>query len=165
LSEATPLKPHDLAAAEINGWRGRCLDLYARGERSVDHSLELASRCDGIPAMKPLAGQRLAEVLRLAVEEPGTTEKQSTGLLLALERWSGINAQRAYLAHGVATVLLDRQGAWHAQFDFVRYQGKRREPQRWALSKNEALQFEAELEQAFMVLSAQLGHFRKRRSI
>jgi hypothetical protein len=162
LSGPDLLKPHDLAAAEINGWRGRCLDLFARGERAVDMALEAVSKLE-LP-MKPLAGQRLADVVRLAVEDTGATEKQSSALLLALERWSLINAHRAYLAHGVATVLLDRQGEWHVQFDFVRYQSKRRDQQRWPLSKDEALQFEAELEQAFKAISAQLGQFRKRYS-
>ena len=155
-------KPHDIATGVISSWRGRCLDFFARGERSVDMALELVSSRDASLSMKPLAGQRLADVVRLAVEEGGATEKQSTGLLLALERWSSINAKRAYLAHGVTTVLLDRHGDWHVQFDFIRYHAKRRDAERWACSKEEALQFEAALAEAFKALSAQLGHFRKR---
>ena len=79
-----------------------------------------------------------------------------------LEAWERVEPQRAYLAHGVATVMLDRQASWHAQFDFTKYQAKNRDPQRWNCSKREAEQFEADLEQGFKNLSAQLGQFRTR---
>ena len=156
------LKPHDLAADEINGWRGRCLDLFARGERTIDLALETA--LTGAPglAMKHLAGHRLADLAKLVSEEKTATEKQKQSLQSSLDSWLASNTKRAFLAHGVTTVLLDRHGDWHAQFDFVRYQGKQRQAERWSCSKHEAWDYERLLERSLILLSSQLGHFRKR---
>lgn len=162
MSDQSLAKPHDIAAGEIDGWRGRCLDLFAKTERAVAVALEAACDKDASLTIRHLAGQRMADLIKLIEGDGKATEKQRNALRRALEAWERVEPQRAYLAHGVATVMLDRQASWHAQFDFTKYQAKNRDPQRWNCSKREAEQFEADLEQGFKNLSAQLGQFRTR---
>ena len=156
------IRPHDLAADEINGWRGRCLNMFARGERSVDVALEAALAAGSGLGMKHLAGQRLADLAKLVSEEKTATEEQKQSLQSSLDSWLASNAKRAFLAHGVTTVLLDRHGDWHAQLDFVRYQGKQRQAERWSCSKHEAWDYERLLERNLTLLSSKLGQFRTR---
>lgn len=162
MSDETLANPYDIAAGEIDGWRGRCVDLFAKAERAVALALEAACDRDESLTIRHLAGQRLADLIKLVENDDKATEKQRNALRRALDAWERVEPQRAYFAHGVAKVLLDKQGNWHAQFNFTKYQAKSREPQRWNCSKREAEQFETDLEQGFKDLSAQLGHFRKR---
>jgi hypothetical protein len=104
----------------------------------------------------------MADLNKLAASEAGATEKQSKALLAALDVWPGLEGKRTFLAHGIATVLLDKHGSWQARFDFTSYRPNKRERLSWICSKGDALEFEALLEQAFKALSAQLGQFRKR---
>jgi hypothetical protein len=161
MSEQPIAKPHDMAAGQINSWRGHCLDLFAKAERAIASALEAA--CDKNPSLtiKHLAGHRLADLARIVTDTGTANEKRSKALLDALAAWQCVDAKRAFLAHGVSTVLLDRHGAWHVQLDFTRYQSKRRDRERWSLSELEAAQFEDDLEQKFKLLSTQLGQFRK----
>lgn len=137
--------------------------MFARGERSIDLALEVAISARPDSGMKHLAGHRLADLAKLAAEEVAATEKQKLALRTCLESWHEIHAKRAFLAHGVTTVLLDRHGDWHAQFDFVRYQGKQRQAERWCLSKHEAWDYEGRLKRGLALLATELGQFRKRR--
>ena len=162
MSDALAIKPHDLAAGEISGWRGRCLDLFARGERIIDAVLEVAGDLDPALTMKHLAGQRIADLRKLASAEKGASEKQKLAVLACLERWQAVHSKRAFFAHGIVTALIDKQAGWHVQLDFTRYQGKQRDRQRWSISNQEAMRFEQELAHETHVLSAQLGQFRKR---
>lgn len=162
MSDQSIAKPHDIAAGEINGWRGRCLNLFAKAERAVALTLEIANQQNASLTIRHLSGQRLADLAKFAEGIGQMTEKQHKALLFALESWQRVECKRVYLAHGVLTVLLDRQADWHVQLDFTRYLTKSREPQRWNCSRREAEQFEAELEKGFKDMSAQLGHLRKR---
>ena len=162
MSDAVAVKPHDVAAGEIDGWRGRCLDLFAKAERAVAVTLEAVAARDPLLSIKHLAGHRMVDLNKLAASEDGATEKQSKALLAALDAWPGLEGKRTFLAHGITTVLLDRHGSWQARFDVTNYRPNKRERLNWTCSKDEALEFEALLEQAFKALSAQLGQFRKR---
>jgi len=128
VTELSGIKPHDQACAEIAAWRGRCIDLYCRGERVV------------------------------------ATPKQKQAVQAALEAWADVESRRASFAHGVAIALLDKNGTWHVQLDFVAYRSNRADPCRWNLSRSEAESFEARLAEAFKQLSSQLGQVKKRLS-
>ena len=164
MSDESPPKPHDIAAGEIDAWRGRCLDWFAKGERAIALTLEAAAKNDAALTIRHLAGHRLADLAKLAAGDGKATERQAKALSGALEAWRQIESRRAFIAHGVATVLMDRNAKWYVQLDFSNYQAKSTERLRWTSSKDEAEQFETELEQGFKGLSAQLGQFRKRLS-
>jgi hypothetical protein len=162
VSDASLAKPHDIAAGEIDGWRGRCLDLFARGERAIALSREAAAERNASVTIRHLGGQRPADLAKLVNEDTQATAKQSKTLLSSLDAWLAVEGRRAFFAHGVVTALLDRHGAWHAKLDFTKYQASKRERQSWTCDRQEALQFEADLEREFKQLSTQLGQFRKR---
>ena len=90
------------------------------------------------------------------------TEKQKASLTKALTGWKDYDQDRPWLSHGIVTVLLDRNGEWHAQFDMTKWQANLAQKGRKTWSKAEALEFEKCLASAFRVLSSQLGQFRKR---
>ena len=162
MSSEPGITPHDIAAAEINCWRGRCLDLFAKAEAAVDLALRSAIERGMAASMKHLTGQRLAEIVSLASSEARATDRQKQALIASLENWQALYAKRNFFAHGVATVLMDRHGRWSVQLDFWVYRTGREILERWSWNKDEALQFEADLEQCFKALSAQLGCFRSR---
>lgn len=153
-------KPHDIAAAEIEGWRGRCLNFFARGEHTVAAALASARAKDPAVRIQHLAGQRLAELQRIGQIATGT-EKQKAALAKALSDWRACDEHRPCFSHGVMTVLLDRTGEWHVQFDMTAWQSSLARPIRLTWSKVEAFEFEKRLTECFNSLSGQLGQFRK----
>jgi hypothetical protein len=162
VSELPVLRPYDQATAEIAGWRGRCLDLFARGERAIGSALETSGR-DPDSKINHLAGQRMVQLERVAAS-PEATGKQRQAFDAARTAWKEVDAKRAYLAHGVATPLLDKNGAWQVRLDFTDYRGSKLERRQWTASRSEAYDFEARLASAFKLMSAQLGQLRKRKS-
>ncbi|HWK41069.1 MAG TPA: hypothetical protein VNR60_03980 [Croceibacterium sp.] len=164
MSGEVVVKPHDLAAGKIYGWRGRCIDFFARGERTVAATLEAVCEKDTSLKIGHLAGQRLSDLRKIVEIDSNATKRQQKIALQALNDWQKVEVRRPYFSHGVVTVLIERNSDWHVRLDFTKYQGKTREPQSWSCSVVEAQQFEAELECAFKNLSSQLGQFRKRLS-
>ena len=116
---------------------------------------------DGCVTIKHLAGQRTADLEWLTRNETGTV-KQRQALSNALAGWAELEARRAYIAHGVVTVRVDKNGLWRARVDFTAYRNGPGEKCRWSFSRTEADDFEMSLERGFRALSAQLGQLRKR---
>lgn len=161
VSQAAGLKPHDLAKAEIEAWRGRCLNVFARGEKAVTDSLICASTSSCAPRLEPLAGHRLNSLAKLVAAHDATKPEREL-LCAAIAEWRRHDEKRPLFSHGVATELLDRHGLWHAQIDFLAVHKGAATPVRATFTKPEAEQFETNLHQAFTKLAGQLGQFRKR---
>ena len=159
MTEVAGPKPHDLACAEIAAWRGRCLDLFAKGERSVSQALEVLRACDPSIKIKHLASQRLNDLVGVT-SALTLTGKQRKSLDSALKAWEAVDARRKLFAHGVATPLLDKQGSWHIRFDFIVF--PQAELVQWTASRAEANEFESDLTTAFKALSTELGQLKKR---
>ena len=152
---------HDAARTEIEAWRGRCLNVFSRAEKSVTESLVKAREADAKIRLEPLAGQRLAALKNLVAEQPAT-ESQNRAMTAALLLWQQHDEKRPFFSHGITTELIDRTGQWHVQIDFIVVQKSACEPRRMILSKTEAIQFEEGLHAAFKAMSNQLGQLRKR---
>ena len=134
------LSPHTIARAEIDCWRGRCIDIFAKAERAVASALETA-RSTGMSArLQHLAGQRLDD-LQTLVAGDDATEKQKKSLRVAIEAWCSIEGRRSVLAPGVATELLDRLGVWSVRFDLTTYKGNIGTPEHVVMTKAEAEAF------------------------
>ena len=161
MREFPGLTPGDQACAQIAAWRGRCINLFSRGEAAVIRALEAAIAKGHTITIKHLAGQRTADLEWLTRNETGTV-KQRQALSNALAGWAELEARRAYIAHGVVTVRVDKNGLWRARVDFTAYRNGPGEKCRWSFSRTEADDFEMSLERGFRALSAQLGHLRKR---
>jgi len=155
------LTAHRVARAEIEAWRGRCVDLYSRSELAVSSTLE-AALVAGLPApLRHLAGQRLSDLGALAASTKGTT-KQHNALLAAIRDWQAMDESRSFLAHGVLKELLDRNGNWSAQLDIKCFKKNAVIDQRKVFSEPEAKKLETLLQSRFKTLSSQLGQLRTR---
>jgi hypothetical protein len=160
IPEPANLRPHDLARVEIETWRGRCLNVFARMEKSVTETLMRLQ--DGNPklALEPLAGQRFKTLEGIMTEFPATPAQQQARRN-ALASWRELDVMRPFFSHGILTELIGRTGEWHLQLDFIAVRKGKGEGQRLNWSKAEALAFEERLQAAFKALTNQLGQLRK----
>jgi hypothetical protein len=154
------LKPHDLAKAEIEAWRGRCLNVFARTEKAVTETLAQLQHSNAKVLLEPLAGQRLKTLETIMATYPASAAQQKARET-ALSSWGKLDVMRPFLSHGILTELVGRTGDWHLQLDFIAVKKGKCEEQRLNWSKAEALDFEESLKKAFNALSNQLGQLRK----
>jgi len=156
-------KPHDLARAAIESWRGRCIDLFARGEKVIGQTLEAIRAAAKEPTtvkLRHLAGQRSEDISRQlrGLKFPA---KQSNKLVEAVTGWRVFEAKRVFFAHATMTVTLDSKGKWFAVFDMTVYRSDQPQRERWVVSECEANEFANFLDASWKQLSAQLGQVRK----
>lgn len=160
IPEPANLRPHDLARVEIETWRGRCLNVFARMEKSVTETLVRLQDGDPKLALEPLAGQRLKTLEGIMSAFPATPAQQQARRN-ALSSWRELDVMRPFLSHGILTELVGRTGEWHLQLDFIAVRKGKGEGQRLNWSKAEAHAFEERLHAAFKALTNQLGQLRK----
>ena len=152
---------HDIARAEIEAWRGECLDLFAQGEAMVGALLELA-RDRGLDVeLHRQAPQRTLEAMRL-VELVGGSDAEVQNSLDALIRWQGVESRGELLAHGMLTEALDRHGKWYAVVDMVTYNAGKPNKGRWVANQADSEEFASQLRRAHTKLKLQLGCVRLR---
>ena len=153
-----PSEPFDDAIERINAWRGSCLQIFARVEMAVSHCLIEARRIDPSTAqLPPLVGLRfnaLSELLKTATNVP-------RHLVEALEAFRVHDKLRHAMCHGVATVLMDRNGRWSVKMDGIRFHSNCAEPFIWLISEAETHEHLAKLQADSRKLSATLGQLRK----
>ncbi len=109
-----PREPFDRALSEVNGWRGRCLDAFTRGEAAVTECLltlaAMPERGVGI-TLPHLLGERL-ETLASAVGADGPFALGCPHVAPALARFRKHAPLRNMLCHGVTYITLDQKGRW-----------------------------------------------------
>jgi hypothetical protein len=157
----TNLGQHDIARAEIEGWRGECLDNFAKGDSLIGSLLEAAAARGFEVQLFALAAQRTMEAARL-VDLVGGSEVEVEDAAKALEEWQAVESRGELLAHGTVIEVLDRHGQWFAVIDVVSYRAGKANKGRWAVSQGEADAFLKQLAGAFNRLRAQLGCLRLR---
>jgi hypothetical protein len=157
----TDISPHDMARAEIEAWRGECLDFFAQGEAMIGLLLELALKLGYEVELNQFAPQRTLEAMRL-VELVGGTDEEVRDALDALGLWQGVESRGELLAHGTSTTVLDRQGNWFAIIDTVTYRAGKPNKGRWVVSHAETDEFAKQLGRAFTKIKYQLGCTRLR---
>ena len=155
------LSPHAVARTQINEWRGRCLDLFAKGENAIADLLVGAAAANFEVKLHHLAGQRTKELAKL-LDVNGPSKKQIEAGQRAIERWQKIETKRAPLAHGTLTATMDESGDWYAIFDMVDYRTNSITPIRLTISCKEADEMTNELKTALARLKGELGHIKKR---
>ena len=99
----------------MNGWRGRCLDLFARAEWAVTETLLALAAADkaGTSIKVPhLTGPRY-DALYKAVGPGGPFAGAGVKAAEALASFRKHDSLRCSLAHGTFKVTLDRYGGWH----------------------------------------------------
>lgn len=160
-SDLKPLSAHQIARAEIEAWRGKCIDLFARGERAIISALQTAQASGKEVKISPMAGPRFSEIQSLILKVDAT-QKQRDAASAAINLWQEVEPKRAFLAHGELTTLLEAQGGWHARFDLTRVKANTPIEEQWVLDRPETTKFNDRLKSGFVSLSCELGSLRKR---
>ena len=137
-------------------WRGRCLNLFARGELAVLRTLEVGRESGLISKIPHLAGQRIA-ALQVMTGQLQLTEKQVLGLDNSIGEWQRLEQRRLFLAHGVMRLAFEPRGKWVLLLDVRVHRAQRASDDRWTVTQEEAGAFHAELEAGYLALSQRLG--------
>lgn len=152
---------YDIARAEIEAWRGECLDLLAKGDALIGTLLALALDKGHDINLPQLSAQRTMEAIRL-VALVGGAEDEVDDAGKALDDWQAIKSRGELLAHGTITEAIDREGNWHALIDTVTYRAGKLNRGRWAVGRLETDEFRQQIGSAFRRLKDQLGRIRLR---
>jgi len=152
---------HDVARAEIEAWRGECLDLLAQGEAMIGALLELALERHYEIELDARASQRTLEAMRLLELIGGSDEEIKNGVD-ALVLWQNVESRGELLSHGQLTETLDRKGRWYAIVDMVTYRAGKPHKGRMVANRDDADEFSKQLTRAHTKLKLQLGCARLR---
>jgi hypothetical protein len=152
---------HDIARAEIEAWRGECLDLTAQGEAMIGALLELALERGFEIELDPRAAQRTLEAMRL-IELIGGSDEEMKNAIEALVLWQGVESRGELLSHGMLTETLCRKGQWYAIIDMVTYRAGKPHKGRWVVGRDDTEEFAKQLNRAHTKLKLQLGLARLR---
>ncbi len=158
---ALPPEPFDAARDEVNAWRGRCLDAFARAEEAVTETLLVLADTGRGKAIRlqHLVGQRFDE-LTTALGEGGAFAGVDKAAALALAAFREHDDLRAFLCHGVAKVTLDKHGCWMVVMRVVTLRTRKAGRSRRALQEDEAGRLVVELAKVSRKLCSQLGQLR-----
>ena len=105
MTNATPVKSQidealDKAVNEANRWRGRCINLFARGEQCIMNALANALPDDAPIPM--LISQKIKRLAALCESDPEQ--------LALLDAFAALLPTRNALTHGSGRVFIDRSG-------------------------------------------------------
>ncbi len=103
----------DRATLEANAWRGAALQIFGQMENDVCRTLLLLASLPGGEKLKlrHLVGQRVEDLAR-AIGGEGAFARKGARAAVSLEHFRRHDWLRAFLAHGVGEVALDRNGDW-----------------------------------------------------
>lgn len=161
LEDFTHFLTHDVARAEIEAWRGECLDVFSLSEAMIGALLELARERGFEVELHEHPLQRTLEVVKL-VELVEGSDQERQDARDALARWQGVESRGEMLARGAVTETLDRKGQWYAIIDMVNYRSGKANKGRWVVSRAEADEFQDQLKRAHTKIKLQLGCVRLR---
>ncbi len=103
--------PFDIAVADVNTWRGRCVASFTRAEHLVTEALITLAETDPSVTLPHLVGERYASLLK-ALNRRG----DAAIAVAAVEAFQRHDELRSFLCQGGARILLDRSQGWNAIF-------------------------------------------------
>lgn len=158
-----PPEPFDLARDNVNAWRGRCLDAFARAEEAVTETLLRLAENDRGKSLRllHLVGQRFDE-LSIALSENGPFSGECKGAYEALQIFRQHNQLRVLLCHGVGKITLDKRGRWTVIMRILALRQRKATRSEQVLHEDEAEQLADELAKASKRLCSQLGQLRSK---
>jgi hypothetical protein len=151
--------PHEIAQAEIEAWRGRMIGLYTRCEHAISKTLVAATSSDQLPKLPNLASQRVT-ALEKALAKLTLPAKISRVAPEALQKWRNSDADRNFLAHGLVSATIDKNGRWMATFEMLLFDASQTPLRRWSIWKREAEERELDLKTQADELCTKLGNVR-----
>jgi hypothetical protein len=152
----------DTKIRAVNDWRGAAIQCFAKAEAAVSETLlTLAEAPRRGAEIKPrgLVGQRF-EDLRVALEGPFAVE--GARAICALDQFRDMEALRAQLCHGVATVAVMRNGNWLIHLKLLAFRARKAERSERTLLQEDAEIELAELKRRTRALCSNLGQLRKK---
>lgn len=155
--------PWEDAIAQVNRWRGDCLQSFAQSETAVTETLLLlnAVAANGSSVKLPhLVGQRFA-ALKLATGPQGAFAIEGAKAHDAISAFLVREQLRAFLCHGVAKVALERSGSWIAIFNLANLRTQRCDRTQLVVTQAEASEMLQEIKQSGNKLGTALGNLRK----
>lgn len=159
LTPVLPIEPFQAATAQVNEWRGRCLDAFTRGETAVTKCLVALAGVNGRGEnvqMPHLVGQRL-EALAAAIG-PGSPFAPEAGKAAAtLEKYRAHAGLRNLLCHGTSRVTLDHKGRWTVVLRLVALRSRQLTTKTRALAQDEATELREKISRLSQSLCSQLG--------
>ncbi len=158
---ALPPEPFDAARDEVNAWRGRCLDAFARAEEAVTETLLVLAETERGKAIRlqHLVGQRFDE-LNTVLGEGGAFAGESKAAANALAAFRQHDELRAFLCHGVANVTLDKHGRWTVVMRVIALRARKAARSHRAMEQGEAGQLADGLAKASQKLRSHLKRVR-----
>lgn len=153
----------DDAIAQVNRWRGDCLQSFAQSETAVTETLLLLNAVavkGSVVKLPHLIGQRF-EALRLATGPEGAFASEGAKAHDAISAFLVREKLRAFLCHGVAKVALERSGSWIAIFNLTTLRAQRCERTQLVVTQAEANGMLQEIKQCGSRLGTALGNLRK----
>lgn len=158
---ALPPELFDAAREQVNAWRGRCLEAFARAEEAVTEALLVMAETERGNAIRlqHLVGQRFDE-LTTALAEGGAFAGESKAATGALATFRQHDDLRAFLCHGVAKVTLDKHGRWTVVMRVLALRTRKAARTHRAVEQDEAAQLADQLAKASQKVRSHLKHLR-----
>lgn len=162
LEPALPRELFVAATAQVNEWRGRCLEAFTRGETAVTECLAVLGKVQGRGdkvKLPHLVGQRL-EALSAALGTDGPFAPEGGKAAATIDLYCRHAALRNLLCHGTSKVTLDSKGRWTVVFRLVVLRGREVSRESLAITQDEAATLCTEIVAISQKVSAQLGQIR-----
>lgn len=152
------------AIAQVNSWRGDCVQSFAHSESAVTETLLILNHVPekGTSVKLPhLIGQRF-EALKLATGSAGPFAEDGVKAHEAISGFLIREQLRAFLCHGVAKVALERSGNWIVIFNLTTLRSQKCERTQLVVTQSEAKALLEEIRFSGNKLGAVLGNLRKK---
>lgn len=159
--ELTARQAHAAALDDVNRFRGRCVELFARIERAIgDHLSALsATESDFRVSVPHTFGNRVKELRRVLSPDSPFGDPKLLKALCALQEQLN---RRNLIVHSVSEVWMDASGKWLWLLRFP--SGKGAPDQREFFQRETAAQFERDLASSSRSLCDQLQSRRQKTS-
>ena len=145
MTDCTPIESGlgialSMATEEANGWRGRCVNLFARAEFAVGGALLERQPAARMPMLVGQKVQRLSDDLN------------SPEIRKRLDEFAALLADRTALTHGRGKPWVDKSGSWLLTLEWVSNKGLERR----VFTAKEAMAFHQQLRTAVQRVEAAL---------
>ena len=107
---------HESATEDVNRWRGRCIECFARLERGMGEALELMAGTSQSSRRVPFTFGGKVRALRSAISPDGPFA--NARLLKALQDADALLDQRNRIVHASGKVWIDGTGGWAWAYRF-----------------------------------------------
>ena len=155
--------PWAQVTSEVNAWRGACLQCFARAEAAVTDALLFLSGVGQRGAavqLRHLTGQRLEDIAQ-AIGPGGPFAAEGGAAHEALASFRIYESLRAHLAHDVARIALERNGAWVVVFRHLSIRSRTAHRSTMALEQAGAAETLADLKRKAQQLDSALTSLRR----